>query len=264
MESDQVAATAMVRAEDKLLRRQLRESALDVARAQARAIPPDRHNLLIAELRDLFDGVFKAGRETSPGLPVNAGTSGARASCRREQMNINRARNFRVKGGAEKWPRCIRQRTPRQIDMQVVGEYEDGSTGHAFWIREREGERQAFFVEPFALRTAGLSRFGKLTYPVKISGPKLQSEFEARKGEHNTPRIHNLVTRELRFLEKPVGFLLDSFRRGVSNTIIRVYANGILILNFSFLEAFAECGGPFKDAHFLGSNENGTDCQAVT
>lgn len=166
MERDEVAATAMVRPEDKLLRAQLRKSPLDIARPKPRAIPPDGHNFVITKLRDSFDRVLKARRETSPGLAVNAGASDARASCGREQMDINRTRSFRGKGGAEKWPRCIRQRTARQVDVQFVGEYEYGSTGHRPWIREREGERQAFFVERFALRTARLSRFGKIISPV--------------------------------------------------------------------------------------------------
>ena len=71
MKSNEVAAAAMVRPEDKLLRRQLRESALDVARAKARAIPPDGDNLIIAKLRDSLDCVLEARREIASCLPVN-------------------------------------------------------------------------------------------------------------------------------------------------------------------------------------------------
>jgi hypothetical protein len=100
-ESDKITAAAMVGTEDELLRRQLRESALDVAHAQLRAIPPDRDNFVIAKLRDSLDRVLKARREISAGLPVNAGTGRDRTSRGREQMNISRGRNFRVKAGTE-------------------------------------------------------------------------------------------------------------------------------------------------------------------
>ena len=47
-ERDQIATAAMVRPEDKLLRRQLSERALDIDRAQAGAIPSDRNYFVIA------------------------------------------------------------------------------------------------------------------------------------------------------------------------------------------------------------------------
>lgn len=71
MESNQVAAAAVVRAEDKLLRRQLRERALDVARPKPRAIPADSDNFLIAKLRDSFDRALKPRREVPPHLTMN-------------------------------------------------------------------------------------------------------------------------------------------------------------------------------------------------
>ena len=87
---DKITTAAMVWAEDQFLRLQLSESLVDVGRAKSRAIPAHRHYFVVAQLRDAFDRVFKASRETSPGLPMNAGTSGARALRGREQMNINR------------------------------------------------------------------------------------------------------------------------------------------------------------------------------
>lgn len=88
-ESNKVTAAAMVRAEDKLLRRQLRESALEIARAKGRAIPADRDNFLIAKLRDPFDRVLKSRRKTATLLPVNARPDGGRIALRRKQMKIS-------------------------------------------------------------------------------------------------------------------------------------------------------------------------------
>jgi hypothetical protein len=88
MESDKVTAAAMVRPEDELLRRQLRESALEIAGAKSRAIPTDGDNFLIAKLRDPFDRVLKSGRKTSPHLPVKAQPRSVRIARRREKMKI--------------------------------------------------------------------------------------------------------------------------------------------------------------------------------
>jgi hypothetical protein len=74
---DEIAAAAMIRSEDQFSRYQLRESALDVDRAEPRAIPADRDHFVIAELRDSFDRVFKAGREIPARLPVNVWRSSA-------------------------------------------------------------------------------------------------------------------------------------------------------------------------------------------
>lgn len=71
MESDEITATTMVRAEDELLRRQFRESALDITRTKRRAVPTDRDNFVIAKLHDSLDRVLKARREIPARLPVN-------------------------------------------------------------------------------------------------------------------------------------------------------------------------------------------------
>jgi hypothetical protein len=99
MERDEITPAAMVWAEDELLLRQLRESALDVARAKPRAIPPDGDNFVIAKLRNSFNGVLKARREIRSGLPVNAPPGTKRPWRRCEKMNIDLRRNLRGKIG---------------------------------------------------------------------------------------------------------------------------------------------------------------------
>jgi hypothetical protein len=88
MESDEVTATAMVRTEDKLLRRQLRECALDVTRPKPWAIPTDGDNLVIAKLRNSFDRVLKAGCEIPPRLSMNLRTGSNRTVGRSEKVKI--------------------------------------------------------------------------------------------------------------------------------------------------------------------------------
>ena len=48
MESNEITTAAVVRAEDEVLRLQLSESALDVGRAQSRAIPADCDHFFVA------------------------------------------------------------------------------------------------------------------------------------------------------------------------------------------------------------------------
>jgi hypothetical protein len=72
-ESDKVTAAAMVRTEDELVRRQLRESPLEIDRAQPRAIPADSDDLVVAKLRNSLDCVFKTRRETATNLTMNVG-----------------------------------------------------------------------------------------------------------------------------------------------------------------------------------------------
>jgi hypothetical protein len=88
MERDQVATTAMVRAEDEPLRRQLRESALDIARPESRAIPPDGDDLVIAKLRNSLDRVLEARRESASRLPMKVWPGSGRIAGRREKVKI--------------------------------------------------------------------------------------------------------------------------------------------------------------------------------
>ena len=78
----------MVWAENKPLRGQLRESAVDIDCAKARAISPDGDNFVITQLGDSIDRIFKSGREIPAHLPVNAGPISARLSRRSEKVNI--------------------------------------------------------------------------------------------------------------------------------------------------------------------------------
>lgn len=80
MESDEVTSTAMIGTEDKLLRRQLPESALDVGCPKPRAIPTECDDFVVAELEDSFDRVLKTRREIPAGLPMNVWAGGSRIS----------------------------------------------------------------------------------------------------------------------------------------------------------------------------------------
>ena len=83
---NEVTAATMVRTEDKFVGRQLRESSLDVARAQLRAIPPDGHNFVVAQLSDPLDGIFKTRREIAAHLSVMASSGIDGLSGRREKV----------------------------------------------------------------------------------------------------------------------------------------------------------------------------------
>jgi hypothetical protein len=132
-ERDQIATTAMVRPEDQFSRRQLSKRALDIDRAKPGAIPADRDYFVIAQLRDFFDRVLQARGETPADLTMNMWTGNRRFPSRCEKMNIDRGQNFVADGGDIKEPtRRFRKRTPREVDVDFVGEYEHGLSGHTF------------------------------------------------------------------------------------------------------------------------------------
>ena len=97
MESDEIAAAAMIRSQDKMPRGQLSESALNVARLKSRAIPTDGDNFVISKLRDSFDGVLEPPRETPADLAVNVQPGTKHLRRRREKMNVDLRRNLRGK-----------------------------------------------------------------------------------------------------------------------------------------------------------------------
>ena len=73
-ERDQIATPAMVRPEDQFSRRQLSKRALDIEPAKTGAIPADRDDFVIAQLRDFFDRVLQARREITARLSVDMET----------------------------------------------------------------------------------------------------------------------------------------------------------------------------------------------
>jgi hypothetical protein len=152
MKSDQIAAAAMIRTEDKLLRRQLHESPLDVACPKPRAIPTDRDNFVVAKLRDPFDRVLKPCREIPASLPVNVGSDADRFSGRREKMKIDIRRNMGAQArDTKKRPRRLGERTPRQVDVDFVGKYENGSTGHVPLDTKQRRQHTSIFGVPASL-----------------------------------------------------------------------------------------------------------------
>lgn len=133
MESDEVAAAAVVRPEDEFLRRQLCESALDVGCPKPRTIPTDCDDFVVAELGHRLDRVFESLGKTAAGLAMNSWIGNARGASGREKMNVARGRKFsRKRGKTQKRPGRNRERAPRQIDMRLLGEEENGAPGHAF------------------------------------------------------------------------------------------------------------------------------------
>ena len=60
-------------------------------------------------------------------------------------MNIDRRMKFRTERGQIQERRCgYREGTPRQVDMCLLSENEDGTSGHASWIRKRLGGDKPF------------------------------------------------------------------------------------------------------------------------
>lgn len=130
---DQITTAAMIRTEDELVRRELGKRLLDVVRVKTWAIPSDRDHLVIAELRDSLDRVFKTRREIPACLSMHVAAGDGRIASRREKMDIDRRRNFKAKRGKiEEGPGGDGERAPRQLHMRFVGEDENGSSGHAF------------------------------------------------------------------------------------------------------------------------------------
>lgn len=142
---DEIATAAMIGAEHERVRRELRESALDIFRAKARTIAADRDYFVIAELRDPLDRVLKARREIPARLSMHLATGNGRITSRSEKMDINPQRNFRSKRGEiEERPSGDGERTSRQFDMRFVGEDENSSSGHAFGYEKARGRDKPF------------------------------------------------------------------------------------------------------------------------
>ncbi|HYJ04675.1 MAG TPA: hypothetical protein VEX43_06050 [Chthoniobacterales bacterium] len=158
MKRDEITAAAMVRADDEFLRRQLRESALDIARPKPRTIPTDRDNFVVAKLRDSLDRVFQARREISARLSVNAGPGRDWIAGGSEKMNIDLRGHFGFQArDTQKRSRRLGESTPRQIDVDFVGKYENSSSGHAFGYETEKGGDKPFSCSRFAVRSVCLS-----------------------------------------------------------------------------------------------------------
>ena len=135
----------MIGTEDELLRRELRESALDIVPVKARAIAADRDHFVVTELGNRLDRVLKARRKIPACLSMHTPTGNSDITSRREKMDIGRRRNFRPKRGKiQERPRRHRERAPRQIDMRFLGEEENGASGHAFGYEKAREETSLF------------------------------------------------------------------------------------------------------------------------
>ena len=89
MERNEVTSAAMIWPENELFRRQLRESALDVAGPKFRTIPPDGDDLVIAKLRYRFDGILEPRREVASRLSMDAGPGCRRIGGGSEKVKID-------------------------------------------------------------------------------------------------------------------------------------------------------------------------------
>jgi hypothetical protein len=144
---NQIATAAVIRTEDERVRRELGESALDVVCVKAWTIAADRDHFVIAKLRDSLDRVFKARRKIPARLSMHLATGNGHITSRREKMDIDRRRNFRAKRGKiEERPGGEWERAPRQFDRRLVGEDENGSSGHAFGYKRGRGNDKLFPV----------------------------------------------------------------------------------------------------------------------
>lgn len=121
-EADQVTAPAVIRPEHKFSRGELDKSPFHIWRAKCRAIPSDRNDLVVSELRNLFDRIFKTCAETSARLP----RGGA-------EMHVNPGGELGRNGRrVQKLASFFREGTPREIDVHFVSEHKESSTRHAF------------------------------------------------------------------------------------------------------------------------------------
>lgn len=122
----------------------------DIERAETRTIAAYRDDFVITELGNCLDRIFEALGKTVSGLAMNMGTGNAHVPGGREKMNVDRWGKF---GGKcrkiQERPRRHRERASRQIDMRSLGEDENGSSGHAYGIRNGSAGRQVFSVLAF-------------------------------------------------------------------------------------------------------------------
>ena len=89
VEGNEITTATMVGSEDELFCRQLREGALDILRTKFGAVPPDRHDLVVAKLRHSFDRVLKTRREIATRLPMSARSGRAAGARRGEKVEID-------------------------------------------------------------------------------------------------------------------------------------------------------------------------------
>lgn len=122
VERDQIAAAAMIGAEDEPFIAQLGEGDLEVVRHQHRAIAPDRDDLVVTHVFDGADGVLEARCKTAADLAMEVmPAAGLRASA--ENMHIRRE-FVHFRPGEEREQRRG-QRAPREIGLRIIGKDED-------------------------------------------------------------------------------------------------------------------------------------------
>lgn len=148
-EGDKITAAAMVRPQDKLLRRQPGERTFDVSDAKTRAVPPDSDNFVVTKPRHFLDRVLKPHREIPARLPMNAWPGRAGIVSRRENVNMDIRWHFGCQTRkTEKRPRRSGERTPRQVDVYFVGKNENSSPGHNPFNTKRRWRPTSLFLEP--------------------------------------------------------------------------------------------------------------------
>lgn len=106
---------------------------LNIEAAKLRTITADRNQLIITEMSQRFDRVFKTSGESASDLAMNLRTGKNFTSRGSEKMNIDRCRKFGVEcGKMQERLRGQGEGALRQIDMRFLGENKEGASSHTF------------------------------------------------------------------------------------------------------------------------------------
>ena len=119
---EEIAATAMIRSENKLFRFQLSKSIFHINGAKTGAVATDDDDLVVAELVDFLDRIPQPRRKAMPDLRVNARSVRRRAAAGSKKMDVNLRRKLRAeRGEMQKRPGRIWEGAAGQIDLCFLG-----------------------------------------------------------------------------------------------------------------------------------------------
>jgi len=115
---EEIAATAMIRAENELFRFQLSKSIFDINETKTGAVATDHDNFVVAELVDFLDCIPQPRRKVMSDLRVNTRSVRRRATAGSKKMNVNLRRKLRAKRGEiQEGPGRIWERAAGQLDL---------------------------------------------------------------------------------------------------------------------------------------------------
>ena len=129
---DQVTTATMVRAENKCPGAQFGEGTVDIACMKCGAIPPDRDDFLITEVRQRLDRVLETRREIPTRLAMHQRRGRCGAVGRSKKVDVNAQRKIAPQRAEPKeWASRVRKSAPGKVDMDFVGKNEKSAPGHA-------------------------------------------------------------------------------------------------------------------------------------